>query len=90
MPGYLLLTFERTAAFSAELPNWLTRARALRAWFLSSMGYRLPGKAKDLLGMAFLAAVVSLATFGLSDGFSNHLGDAAFGLYLDDFIASKR
>ena len=32
-------TFLRTSAFSAFVPCWLTRARALRACALSCMGY---------------------------------------------------
>jgi hypothetical protein len=36
--GYLACTAARTLAFCAELPNWLTRASALRAWDLSCMG----------------------------------------------------
>ena len=49
--GYLRCTAARTLAFSEDVPFPETLLNAFRAWLLSSIGYRRPGRAKSLSGI---------------------------------------
>ena len=62
MDGYFFFTAALTLAFSAGVPDCATRERAFLACASFSIGYfRLSGSAKDFVGSAFRAALVSFA-----------------------------